>query len=90
MDPLVDDSVAMAKKLKELGNSVGLNVLSGLPHGFLNMIHVKISISIQPNHRSYLFEKKIKFFHVFRLIYEFSENSFPKTLTKAAASVFLT
>lgn len=41
MDPLVDDSVAMAKKLKGLGISVGLDVLAGLPHGFLNMILVK-------------------------------------------------
>lgn len=43
MDPLVDDSVAMAKKLKELGNSVGLNVLPGLSHGFLNMIMVQLN-----------------------------------------------
>lgn len=43
MDPLVDDSVAMAKKLKVLGNSVGLNVLPGLSHGFLNMIMVQLN-----------------------------------------------
>lgn len=40
MDPFVDDNVTMAKRLKKLGNSVGLDVLNGLPHGFLNLIQV--------------------------------------------------
>lgn len=40
MDPFVDDSVAMAKRLKALGKDVGLDVVNGLPHGFLNFVHV--------------------------------------------------
>lgn len=47
MDPFVDDSVAMAKRLKALGKSVELNVLTGLPHGFLNLIQVRISVFLK-------------------------------------------
>lgn len=36
LDPCLDDCVMFAKKLKKLGNSVGIDVLEGLPHGFLN------------------------------------------------------
>ncbi|XP_047533737.1 hormone-sensitive lipase isoform X8 [Vanessa atalanta] len=36
LDPCLDDCVMFAKKLKGLGNEVGLDVLEGLPHGFLN------------------------------------------------------
>lgn len=35
MDPFLDESVTMAKRLKSLGRNVGLDILSGLPHGFL-------------------------------------------------------
>lgn len=42
MDPFVDDNVTMAKRLKALGKDVGLNVLNGLPHGFLNFVQVII------------------------------------------------
>lgn len=42
MDPLIDDAIYMAKRLKALGKPVGLDVLSGLPHGFLNMVQVRI------------------------------------------------
>lgn len=43
MDPLVDESVTMAKRLKKHGVSVGLDVLRGLPHAFLHLIQVIIS-----------------------------------------------
>ncbi|XP_041981180.1 hormone-sensitive lipase isoform X4 [Aricia agestis] len=36
LDPCLDDCVMFAKKLKGLGNTVGIDVLEGLPHGFLN------------------------------------------------------
>lgn len=36
MDPCLDDCVTLAKKLKSLDNDVTLDVLKGLPHGFLN------------------------------------------------------
>lgn len=36
-DPCLDDCVMFAKKLKKLGNSVTLDILTGLPHGFLNL-----------------------------------------------------
>ncbi|XP_022826508.1 hormone-sensitive lipase [Spodoptera litura] len=36
LDPCLDDCVMFAKKLKNLGNTVGIEVLEGLPHGFLN------------------------------------------------------
>lgn len=41
MDAFVDDSVTMAKRLRALGKDVGIDVLPGLPHGFLNFIQVK-------------------------------------------------
>ncbi|KAJ8687129.1 hypothetical protein QAD02_022923 [Eretmocerus hayati] len=36
LDPCLDDCVMFAKKLKHLGKSISLDILSGLPHGFLN------------------------------------------------------
>ncbi|XP_061718416.1 hormone-sensitive lipase [Cydia pomonella] len=36
LDPCLDDCVMFAKKLKRLGTVVGIDVLEGLPHGFLN------------------------------------------------------
>lgn len=36
LDPCLDDCVMFAKKLKRLGNDVNIDILSGLPHGFLN------------------------------------------------------
>lgn len=36
MDPCLDDCVMFAKKLKSLGRPVTLDILKGLPHGFLN------------------------------------------------------
>ncbi|BFG00034.1 hormone-sensitive lipase [Drosophila madeirensis] len=36
MDPCLDDCVMFAKKLKRLGRQVNLEILEGLPHGFLN------------------------------------------------------
>lgn len=43
MDPFLDDNVTMAKRLKSLGKPIELDVLSGLPHGFLNCVNVMIS-----------------------------------------------
>lgn len=40
-DPCLDDSVMFARKLRSLGNKVTLDILPGLPHGFLNFLHVK-------------------------------------------------
>ncbi|XP_022912727.2 hormone-sensitive lipase [Onthophagus taurus] len=36
MDPCLDDCVMFARKLKKCGVDVSLDVLGGLPHGFLN------------------------------------------------------
>ncbi|XP_068146798.1 hormone-sensitive lipase [Drosophila tropicalis] len=36
MDPCLDDCVMFAKKLKRLERQVSLEILEGLPHGFLN------------------------------------------------------
>nr|XP_050862934.1 hormone-sensitive lipase isoform X1 [Vespula vulgaris]XP_050862935.1 hormone-sensitive lipase isoform X1 [Vespula vulgaris]XP_050862936.1 hormone-sensitive lipase isoform X1 [Vespula vulgaris] len=40
LDPCLDDCVMFARKLKLLGNVVSLDILSGLPHGFLNLAPV--------------------------------------------------
>lgn len=40
MDPCLDDCVMFAKKLKKLNRPVTLNILKGLPHGFLNFTMV--------------------------------------------------
>lgn len=37
LDPLLDDVVAMAHKLKSIDQPVTLNVLDNLPHGFLSV-----------------------------------------------------
>ena len=44
LDPCLDDCVMFAKRLKKLNNSVGLDILPGLPHGFLNFAQVRICI----------------------------------------------
>ncbi|XP_011500605.1 PREDICTED: hormone-sensitive lipase [Ceratosolen solmsi marchali] len=36
LDPCLDDCVMFARKLKSMGKSVTLDILPGLPHGFLN------------------------------------------------------
>lgn len=37
MDPLLDDSITFAKKLRDSGGKVSsFDILSNLPHGFLN------------------------------------------------------
>lgn len=41
MDPFLDDCVEMAKRLKKLNKSIGMDVLPGLPHGFLSFVKVK-------------------------------------------------
>ena len=38
LDPMLDDSVMLAKRLRHLGNSVSVDVLDDLPHGFLNFV----------------------------------------------------
>jgi len=35
-----------ARKLRSLGNKVTLDILPGLPHGFLNLLQVKRIVSI--------------------------------------------
>lgn len=40
MDPCLDDCVMFAKRLKAIENDVSLDILSGLPHGFLNFVSV--------------------------------------------------
>lgn len=40
MDPCLDDCVMFAKRLKAIENDVTLDVLAGLPHGFLNFVSV--------------------------------------------------
>lgn len=40
MDPCLDDCIMLAKKFKTLGVNVGLDVLNGLPHGFLSFVKV--------------------------------------------------
>jgi hormone-sensitive lipase len=42
LDPLLDDSVQLGSKLKSLNVDVDLDVLSGLYHGFLYFIQVRI------------------------------------------------
>lgn len=64
MDPCLDDCIEMAKKLKKLGVSIGLDVLPGLPHGFLSFVKVSFKSNknewIQNNIRNYF---KLFFFH---------------------------
>lgn len=38
LDPCLDDCVMFARKLRSLGNKVTLDILQGLPHGFLNFL----------------------------------------------------
>ena len=37
LDPLLDDSIMFARRLDALEKPVTLDVLPGLPHGFLNL-----------------------------------------------------
>ena len=40
MDPLLDESVVFARRLKQLGRPVTFDVMESLPHGFLNFVLV--------------------------------------------------
>ncbi|XP_077302659.1 hormone-sensitive lipase isoform X2 [Arctopsyche grandis] len=40
LDPCLDDCVMFAKKIKRLGNPVTLDILEGLPHGFLSFSRI--------------------------------------------------
>ncbi|KZC05122.1 PREDICTED: hormone-sensitive lipase [Dufourea novaeangliae] len=46
LDPCLDDSVMFARKLRKLGVLVMLDILPGLPHGFLNLTRVSREASI--------------------------------------------
>lgn len=37
LDPILDDSVMFARRLRNLGKSVTLRVVEDLPHGFLSL-----------------------------------------------------
>jgi acetyl esterase/lipase len=37
LDPLLDDSIFMAKRLSNVGKPVKLKIYEDLPHGFLNL-----------------------------------------------------
>jgi len=37
---MLDDSVSFARRLRRLGRTAHLDVLGGLPHGFLNFVLV--------------------------------------------------
>lgn len=37
MDPCLDDCVMFGRKLKQLGNNITLDIVKGLPHGFLSL-----------------------------------------------------
>lgn len=51
MDPCLDDCVMFAKRLKSLNNEISMDILQGLPHGFLNFVKVR------PNLFSFLFKE---------------------------------
>lgn len=46
MDPCLDDCVMFARRLKAIDNDVKLDILSGLPHGFLNFVSVSSGCSL--------------------------------------------
>lgn len=46
MDPCLDDCVMFARRLKELGRPVAMDILPGLPHGFLNFVKVSGGSSV--------------------------------------------
>lgn len=49
MDPCLDDCIMLAKKLRSLGVTVGIDVLAGLPHGFLSFVKVITALFIAVN-----------------------------------------
>ena len=56
LDPLLDESVHMAKRFKALGMQVSLDLVDDLPHGFLNFMH----LSKEAYHASLLCGLRIK------------------------------
>lgn len=82
MDPLIDDAIYTAKRLKGLGKPVGLDVLSGLPHGFQFLTQVQNSCQF-----SLIFHRSTHIFKEFSLIRDISVNRFQKKRTKVIKSV---
>lgn len=46
LDPCLDDSIFFAKKLRDLNVEVQLDILDGLPHGFLNFCKVRFAFQL--------------------------------------------
>lgn len=49
LDPCLDDSIVFAKKLRDLNVNVQLDILDGLPHGFLNFSRVRKTLNLIRN-----------------------------------------
>lgn len=45
LDPFFDDNIFFAKKLRDLSVDVQLDIIDGLPHGFLNFSRVRTTLS---------------------------------------------
>lgn len=48
---MLDDAVAMAHRLKSIGQPVTLNVLDNLPHGFLCMVSAGSNVDLSAAQR---------------------------------------
>ena len=51
LDPLLDDSIVMAKRLRDVGQPVTLNVMDNLPHGFLCIFSTGNDPDLQAAHK---------------------------------------
>ena len=51
LDPVLDDSVDMAQKLKAVNQPVTLDIVPGLPHGFLCMVSLGNNSDLNHAHR---------------------------------------
>lgn len=91
MDPFLDDCIILAKRLKALGLPVGLDVLPGLPHGFLSFVKVfsQTYQNKQTSETTFLSKQTFKastFIYVFvQFVIDFS---CPKKPTKAIVCAF--
>lgn len=60
LDPCLDDCIMFGKKLRRLGNDFEIEILDGLPHGFLNFTMVFQKYYLQ---NVYLFLNTLSFYY---------------------------
>lgn len=87
-DPLLDDSVQLCKRMRQLGKTADLTVLEDLPHGFLNFALISKEARQGSNVCVSKLRKLLQVSWIFERLYLFLLNSF--LFTNSSPEMWLT